>query len=201
MESDREACDPFASIQMEVKGVGYALGAAALFGASTPAAKTSTRRCVALDAVVSFVSGSRASVIDNTDCSSLSSRVRRKSLAAICRQSAASLFFGGMLGPVLMLVGLQSLSALTGSLLLNLEGPFTVLIVVGMMREHLGKREMFAAATILLGGVLSTEPAKYSLVFCGNFLNRHVTTSVYSPEHRKLEDRGDGSPFNDEAFN
>lgn len=59
-----------------------------------------------------------------------------------------------MLGPILMLLGLQRLSALTGSLLLNLEDPFTALIAVGLMREHLGGREMFAAATILLGGVL-----------------------------------------------
>jgi drug/metabolite transporter (DMT)-like permease len=64
------------------------------------------------------------------------------------------IFFGGMLGPILMLFGLQHLSALTGSLLLNLEGPFTALIAVGLMREHLGRRAMFAAATIMLGGVL-----------------------------------------------
>ena len=53
-----------------------------------------------------------------------------------------------------MFLGLQRLSALTGSLLLNLEGPFTALIAVGLMREYLGRREMFAAATIMLGGVL-----------------------------------------------
>jgi hypothetical protein len=53
-----------------------------------------------------------------------------------------------MLGPILMLLGLQHLSALTGSLLLNLEGPFSALIAVGLMREHLGRREIFAAATV-----------------------------------------------------
>lgn len=53
-----------------------------------------------------------------------------------------------------MFFGLQRLSALTGSLLLNLEGPFTTLIAVGVLSEHLGKREMFAAAAIMLGGVL-----------------------------------------------
>ena len=47
-----------------------------------------------------------------------------------------------------MLLGLQHLSALTGSLLLNLEGPFSALIAVGLMREHLGRREIFAAATV-----------------------------------------------------
>jgi drug/metabolite transporter (DMT)-like permease len=46
------------------------------------------------------------------------------------------IFFGGMLGPILMLLGVQRLSAVTGSLLLNLEGPFTAAIAVGLMREH-----------------------------------------------------------------
>jgi drug/metabolite transporter (DMT)-like permease len=77
-------------------------------------------------------------------------QIIRRDLLPIC----GIIFFGGMLGPILMLLGLQRLSAVTGSLLLNLEGPFTALIAVGLMREHLGRREMFAAATIMLGGVL-----------------------------------------------
>src|SRR5260221_7657911 len=64
------------------------------------------------------------------------------------------IFFGGIVGPILMFLGLQRMSALTGSLLLNLEGPFTALKAVGLMREHLGRREMFAAAAAMLGGVL-----------------------------------------------
>ncbi|HEV3110203.1 MAG TPA: hypothetical protein VGY99_06890 [Candidatus Binataceae bacterium] len=46
-------------------------------------------------------------------------------------------FFGGILGPILMLFGLRHLSAVAGSLLLNLEGPFTALIAIGLLREHL----------------------------------------------------------------
>jgi drug/metabolite transporter (DMT)-like permease len=76
--------------------------------------------------------------------------VNRRDLPPIC----GIVFFGGMLGPILMLFGLQRVSAVTGSLLLNLEGPFTAVIAVGLMREHLGRREMFAAATVMLGGVL-----------------------------------------------
>jgi drug/metabolite transporter (DMT)-like permease len=82
-------------------------------------------------------------------------QIIRRDLLPIC----GIIFFGGMLGPILMLLGLQRLSAVTGSLLLNLEGPFTALIAVGLMREHLGRREMFAAATIMLGGVrVSFQP-------------------------------------------
>jgi drug/metabolite transporter (DMT)-like permease len=37
---------------------------------------------------------------------------------------------GGVLAPVLMLFGLERVTALSGSLLLNLEAPFTVLLAV-----------------------------------------------------------------------
>jgi drug/metabolite transporter (DMT)-like permease len=47
------------------------------------------------------------------------------------------LLAGGVLSPVLMLLGLQRASALSGALLLNLEAPFTVLLAVALFREHL----------------------------------------------------------------
>jgi len=61
---------------------------------------------------------------------------------------------GGMLGPVLLLVGLARLSAIAGSLLLNLEAPFTILIAVLVFREHLGKHLALAAACVLAGALL-----------------------------------------------
>lgn len=42
---------------------------------------------------------------------------------------------GGILGPLLMLSGLDRVTALTGSLLLNLEAPLTVLIAVAAFHE------------------------------------------------------------------
>jgi drug/metabolite transporter (DMT)-like permease len=42
-------------------------------------------------------------------------------------------FFGGILGPIVMLFGLRHLSAVAGSLLLNLEAPFKVLIAIGLL--------------------------------------------------------------------
>ena len=70
-------------------------------------------------------------------------------------------FFGGMLGPILMLFGLRHLSAVAGSLLLNLEAPFTALIAIGLLREHLGKRETLAAVAIMLGAALiGFQPAQ-----------------------------------------
>jgi drug/metabolite transporter (DMT)-like permease len=137
---------------MEVKGVGYALGAAALFGASTPAAKLLLRDLspLMLSALLYLGAAIALSVYRFLAFESREAQITRRDLPSIC----GIIFFGGMLGPILMFLGLQRLSALTGSLLLNLEGPFTVLIAVGLMREHLGRREMFAATTILLGGAL-----------------------------------------------
>jgi drug/metabolite transporter (DMT)-like permease len=61
---------------------------------------------------------------------------------------------GGVAGPVLMLFGLTRVSGLTGSLLLNLEAPFTMLLAVLVFREHLGRGASWAAALIVVGAVL-----------------------------------------------
>jgi drug/metabolite transporter (DMT)-like permease len=60
---------------------------------------------------------------------------------------------GGVAGPVLMLAGLRELSAVTGSLLLNLEAPFTMLLAVMVFREHLPRRALLGAALILAGAL------------------------------------------------
>jgi len=136
-----------------VPGALYALSAAALFGASTPAAKLLLRELSplmlsALLYIVAAIALLVYSIIPGFE--SREAQITRRDLPPIC----GVIFFGGIAGPILMFLGLQRLSALTGSLLLNLEGPFTALIAVGLLREHLGKREMLAAAAIMLGGVL-----------------------------------------------
>lgn len=64
------------------------------------------------------------------------------------------MLFGGVAGPVLLLVGLERVSAVSGSLLLNLEAPFTALLAVLAFREHLGTRGWLAGAAILLGAIV-----------------------------------------------
>jgi drug/metabolite transporter (DMT)-like permease len=45
---------------------------------------------------------------------------------------------------------------------MNLEGPFTALIAVGLLGEHLGRREQFAAAATMLGGMfVSLQPGYF----------------------------------------
>jgi drug/metabolite transporter (DMT)-like permease len=58
---------------------------------------------------------------------------------------------GGVVAPVLLLVGLDRVTGSTGSLLLNLEGPFTVMIGLAVFGEHLGRRAIFGAAVVFAG--------------------------------------------------
>jgi drug/metabolite transporter (DMT)-like permease len=61
---------------------------------------------------------------------------------------------GGLLGPALMMWGLSRTSAITGSLLLNLEAPFTIFLAVLWFREHLSARQAVAAALVVGGATL-----------------------------------------------
>ncbi|HEX9578913.1 MAG TPA: EamA family transporter, partial [Myxococcales bacterium] len=65
-----------------------------------------------------------------------------------------SIFAGAALAPPLLLWGLAHVSGLTGSLLLNLEAPFTMLIAVLLFREHLAGREVAGAALAVAGAAL-----------------------------------------------
>lgn len=67
---------------------------------------------------------------------------------------AASVIAGAGAAPVFMLFGLARLSGLAGSLLLNLETPFTIALAVLIFGEHLSRREAGAAAIVVLGGAL-----------------------------------------------
>jgi drug/metabolite transporter (DMT)-like permease len=64
---------------------------------------------------------------------------------------AAVVAFGGVLGPVLLLVGLQHVTGTTGALTLNLEAPFTALLAVWWFGEYLGRRG-WAAGGVIVGG-------------------------------------------------
>jgi drug/metabolite transporter (DMT)-like permease len=54
---------------------------------------------------------------------------------------------------------LARVTALSGSLLLNLEAPFTVVLALAAFREHLGRDGIIAAALIVAGAlVIKLEP-------------------------------------------
>jgi drug/metabolite transporter (DMT)-like permease len=69
---------------------------------------------------------------------------------------AAITLLGGVAAPSLMLVGLGRLSAVSASLLLNLEGVFTIALAVLLFGEHLGVRTRghLAAGALMMAGVV-----------------------------------------------
>jgi drug/metabolite transporter (DMT)-like permease len=75
---------------------------------------------------------------------------------------AGSVIAGAALGPVLMLWGLARVSGLTGSLLLNLEAPFTIALAVVVFREHLSAGEALSAALVIAGGTLLGARGEWS---------------------------------------
>jgi drug/metabolite transporter (DMT)-like permease len=139
--------------------VALGLGAAALFGLSTPLAKLLLAAAGPLViAGLLYVGGGIALLAYRAVERRLSQGgfgPREAPLrAADLPLLAAITVTGGILGPVLMLVGLERVSGAVGSLLLNLEAPFTMLLAVALFGEHLGRRPALAAGVVIGGAVL-----------------------------------------------
>jgi drug/metabolite transporter (DMT)-like permease len=69
---------------------------------------------------------------------------------------------GGVIGPVLLMIGLAHIPASTGSLLLNLEGLATMAIAWLIFRENVDRRLLLGASAILAGAVLVSWPGERS---------------------------------------
>src|SRR5262245_24539130 len=61
---------------------------------------------------------------------------------------------GGVIGPVLLMLGLARTSAAAASLLLNLEGVCTAAVAWLVFRENVGRRIALGMAAIVAGAVL-----------------------------------------------
>lgn len=141
--------------QTGMRGPVFGLGAAILFGLSTPFAKLLLPYTGALTLagllylgaglglwVVEVFSGRLALGMGAREA-----RLRKSDMGLLACVIAA----GGIAGPVLMLWGLERLSAVAGALLLNLEAPFTIVLAVALFGEHLGGRG-WLSALLIIGG-------------------------------------------------
>lgn len=136
-------------------GVGTALLAAVLFGASTPFAKgmLATESPQVLAGLLYLGSG--------VGLGSLWLWRRQpaaKAEAALSRGDLpwllGAICFGGLLGPLLLLVGLSHTPASAASLFLNLEGVLTALLAWIGFRENVDRRIALGMAAIVAGGAL-----------------------------------------------
>lgn len=66
--------------------------------------------------------------------------------------------FGGILGPILLMLGLQQTHATTASLLLNLEAVLTAVLAWIVFKENTDTRIVFGMLVIVAGGVLLSWP-------------------------------------------
>src|ERR1041384_4416463 len=104
----------------------YAMGllSALLFGATAPVAKLLLGKTGPVALAGLFYLGAAAATLLVRNRAG--AKLRRADLLWLAVSSTA----GGLLGPALLLLGLQRPSPVAASLMLNLEAPFTMLLAV-----------------------------------------------------------------------
>ncbi|MBI3678425.1 MAG: EamA family transporter [Proteobacteria bacterium] len=158
---------------MSWPGAAFGLLSAALFGASTPLAKLLLGGGIdpwLLAGLLYLGSGlglaSSYYVRKLAGVENAEAPLRRADLPWL----AVVIFFGGMVGPVLLMLGLKLTSASSASLLLNLEGLATMAIAWVVFRENVDRRILIGAAAILAGAVLLSWSGGPTGLGVGGFL-------------------------------
>lgn len=146
-----------APLAARARGAALGLLAAALFGVSAPVAKVLLGEISPMLLAGLLYLGAAIGLWTHRVFSPPTNEASLR--ARDIPKLAAVILSGGVLAPMLMLLGLGRVTALAGSLLLNLEAPFTVLLAVLVFREHLGRHAAIAVALIMSGAVvLKVEP-------------------------------------------
>jgi drug/metabolite transporter (DMT)-like permease len=137
-------------------GIGYAVAAAALFGASTPLAKELLGDVSPVLLAGLFYAGSGLGLALWSVLRS--GRRDRTAEAPLQRRDApwlaGAIVTGGSFGPVLLMLGLVRTPASTSALLLNLEAVLTAVIAWVAFRENVDRRILIGMAAIVAGGVV-----------------------------------------------
>jgi drug/metabolite transporter (DMT)-like permease len=147
-----------ASERAHVRGGCYGLLAAVLFGLSAPIAKRLLGEASPqlLAGLLYLGAGLGLSAWQGVRGAPHEAALQRRDLPAL----AGVVLAGGVAGPLLLLVGLSRVSGVVGSLLLNLEGPLTMLLALLLFGEQLGRYGAAAAALIVAGAaLLKLDPA------------------------------------------
>ena len=137
------------------KGILFALLAALLFGASTPLAKLVLPQAVPIMMAGLLYLGSGIGLSIYWLIRSLSKNSRTKEASLYRRDLpwlTGAIVAGGVVGPVLLMWGLAITPASSASLLLNLEGVFTVLLAWFVFKENFDGRIALGMALIATGG-------------------------------------------------
>lgn len=143
------------------RNVLFALLAAALFGAGTPFAKLLVGDIapVLLAGLLYLGSGIGLTLIRLV-------RDRGWHASGLTRAEwpwlLGAIFFGGVAGPVALMIGLMTTSGSSASLLLNLEAVLTAVIAWVVFKENADKRIVLGMALIVAGGLVLSWPGASS---------------------------------------
>jgi drug/metabolite transporter (DMT)-like permease len=132
-----------------VRGSLLAIGAAVLFGVTTPLVKHLGERVGAFATAALLYAGAAL----GSGLRRARSDERRLTRSDAPRVALVAVF-GAALAPAAFAWGLQRSGALATSLLLNLEAAFTVLLARLFYREPVGKRVLFACVLMMVGGAV-----------------------------------------------
>ncbi len=139
----------------------WCLGAAALFGASTPASK------YLLDGQVGPITLAGllylGAALATAPFSRSGGAAERRREPTNLRRLAGAVVFGGVLGPVLLLVGLRLAPSASVSLWLNLETTATALLAWALFKESLHRTTWLASVLVVAAGVLLASPDGFSV--------------------------------------
>lgn len=139
------------------RGIFYALGAALLFGASAPLIKpfTAFGSPLMIAGLLYLGSGLGLGIFERLIViSSKKARQRTSFSGKDWFWLSIAIFCGGVLAPVLLMVGLQKISASTVSLFLNFEAVATAMIAWLVFRENVDRRIFFGFLLITAGAAL-----------------------------------------------
>ncbi|WP_323018013.1 DMT family transporter [Castellaniella sp.] len=138
-------------------GVLSALAAALLFGAGTPLAKVLLERVDPWMLAGLLYLGAGVGL-------TLYRRLTHAPSVRLSRREAPYLFgaigAGGVLGPVLLMLGLTGMPASGASLLLNAEGVLTALLAWFVFKENVDRRIAWGMAAIVAGALVLSWPGE-----------------------------------------
>lgn len=138
-------------------GAPLAILSAALFGASTPFAKALLGSGVdpwLLAGLLYLGSGVGLGIVEIARKAAGTARAEAPLRRGDLPWLGLVVLSGGIVGPVLLMVGLATTPASTASLLLNLEGLATMAIAWLLFRENVDRRLLAGATAILAGAAL-----------------------------------------------
>ncbi|MBI5107869.1 MAG: DMT family transporter [Rhodocyclales bacterium] len=138
-------------------GIAAALGAALLFGAGTPLAKW------LLDAVSPWLLAGLLYLGSGLGLALYRALLRSPAVRLMPGDAlwfAGAIVAGGIVGPVLLMLGLAGMPASGAALLLNAEGVFTALLAWFAFRENFDRRIALGMAAIAAGAIVLSWPGE-----------------------------------------